>query len=295
MNESGVTSPENNRPLRGRTVAVTAARRASEQRTLLERRGATVLHAPAIRTISSVEDPVVREATDRLLSAPADLMVLTTATGVRWWLEVCEEWGVSEEVLGLMGRVPLYSRGPKVTGALRGAGLREHASARTEASPELLEMLLERGVEGLTVGVQVQGSGSGWNPMAPLLDGLREAGADVVEIPLYRWELPEDLGALDDLVRTIARREVDGVTFTSTPAVAAVLERATATGIHDQLVDALRGPVVALCVGPVTAAPLVELDVPVSCPERMRLGALMRHAVEVLVADGAGHHPDHRS
>ena len=273
-------------PLRGRTVAVTAARRAEEQRTILERRGATVLHAPAISTIHLAEDALVRAATDRLLTAPADLMVLTTAAGVRWWLEICEQWGVADDVRELMSRVPLYSRGPKTTGALRGAGLREHASAVSEASPELLEMLLARGVDGLTVGVQVQGTGSHWNPMSPLLDGLQDAGANVVELPIYRWELPDDLDALDDLVRTIARAEVDGVTFTSAPAVVAVLERAQAIGVHDDLLAALRGPVVALCVGPVTAEPLVELEVPVSCPDRMRLGSLMTHATEVLAQRG---------
>ncbi|HJC27983.1 MAG TPA: uroporphyrinogen-III synthase [Candidatus Dietzia intestinipullorum] len=286
MTDSVPPSPHTARPLHGRTVAVTAARRASEQITLLERRGATVLHAPAIRTIPLAHDRVVREATDRLLAAPADLMVLTTASGVRWWLEVCREWDVADDVLALLGRVPLYSRGAKTTGAIRAAGLREHAAAASEASPELLEMLLERGVEGLTVGVQLQGTGSAWNPMAPLLDGLRAAGAEVVEVPVYRWELPEDLDALDDLVRTIARGGVDGVTFTSAPAVAAVLERARATGVYAQLLAALRGPVAALCVGPVTAEPLVDLDVPVSCPDRMRLGALMKHTTEVLSRAG---------
>ncbi|KAA0916911.1 uroporphyrinogen-III synthase [Dietzia sp. ANT_WB102] len=273
-------------PLRGRTVAVTAARRAEEQRTILERRGAQVLHAPAIRTIHLAEDQLVRAATERLLAAPADLMVLTTAAGVRWWLEICEVWGVRGNVLALMDQIPLYSRGPKVTGALRAAGLREYAAAASEASPELLEMLLARGVDGLTVGVQVQGTGSEWNPMGPLLDGLRAAGADLVELPIYRWELPENLDAIDELVRAVAACEVDGVTFTSAPAVVSVLERARATGVYDELLAALRGPVVALCVGPVTADPLVELGVPVSCPERMRLGALMRHATEVLSQRG---------
>lgn len=269
-------------PLRGRTVAVTAARRAEEQITILERRGATVLHAPAISTIHLAEDTLVRQATDRLLSAPADLMVLTTAAGVKWWLEICDQWGVADEIRELMSRVPLFSRGPKTTGALRGVGLREHASAISEASPELLEMLLAHGVEGLTIGVQVQGTGSQWNPMSPLLDGLRAAGAEVVELPIYRWEPPADLHAIDELVRAVARGEVDGVTFTSAPAVVSVLERASAIGVHDELLVALRGPVTALCVGPVTAEPLVELDVPVSCPDRMRLGSLMRHVTEVL-------------
>ena len=273
---------QSEQPLCGRTVAVTAARRAEEQITILERRGATVLHAPAISTIHLSEDRLVREATDRLLSAPADLMVLTTAPGVRWWLEICEQWEVADRIRELMSRIPLYSRGPKTTGAIRGAGFREYASAVSEASPELLQMLLEHGVDGLTVGVQVQGTGSEWNPMSELLDGLRAAGAEVVELPIYRWELPDDLDALDDLVRAVARAEVDGVTFTSAPAVVAVLERARAVGVHDELLTALRGPVTALCVGPVTAEPLVDLDVPVSCPDRMRLGSLMKHTTEVL-------------
>ena len=284
VTDSDVTATDPDLPLLGRTVAVTAARRASEQRTLLERRGATVLHAPAMHMIPIAEDAVVREATGRLLDAPADLMVLTTAAGVRWWMQVCEEWGLADDLLELMGRIPLYSRGPKTTGAIRAAGLREHASAKSEASPELLQMLLERGVEGLTIGVQIQGAGSGWNPMAVLLDGLRDAGADVIEVPVYRWELPEDLGALDTLVRTIAERGVDGVTFTAAPAVVAVLTRARALGVLDDLLDALRGPVAALCVGPVTAAPLAELDVPFTCPDRMRLGSLMRHATDELAA-----------
>ena len=274
--------PAAEQPLCGRTIAVTAARRSDEQRTLLERRGATVVHAPAMRMIPVAEDERVRSATERTLAAPADLMVLTTAAGVRWWLQVCEEWGLADELLELMGRIPLYSRGPKVTGAIRAAGLREHASAASEATPELLEMLRTRGVAGKTICVQVQGAGAGWNPLSPLLDGLREAGADVIEVPVYRWELPEDLDALDGLVRTIARAGVDGVTFTAAPAVIAVLERAEAIGVYDDLLDALNGPVAALCVGPVTAAPLAELGVAFTAPDRMRLGSLMRHTTEVI-------------
>ena len=275
--------PETDRPLEGCTVAVTAARRAEEQRVLLERRGAAVLEAPAIRMIPVAEDAVVREATERVLAAPADVMVLTTATGVRWWMQVCEEWGLAESLHDLMAAIPLYSRGPKVTGALRAAGLREHAAAASEATPELLEMLLERGVEGLTVAVQLQGAGGDWNPMAPLVDGLRAGGAEVIEVPIYRWELGVDLEAFDELVTAVADARVDGVTFTSAPAVVAMLERAEALHRSDDLVDALSGPVAALCVGPVTSAPLDELGVPVTMPDRMRLGALMRHTTEELV------------
>jgi len=50
-----------------------------------------------------------------------------------------------------------------------------------------------------------------------------------------------------------------------------------------------------MCVGPVTARPLVRLGVPTSAPERMRLGALARHITDELpvlqsrVLTAAGH------
>src|SRR5699024_10833613 len=110
-----------------------------------------------------------------------------------------------------------YSRGHKVTGSLRAAGLREHASATSEATPELLAMLRERGVDGKTVVVQSQGAGRGWDPIAGLTDGIRDAGGVVIDVPLYRWELTADLGSFDDLIRRIVEGGVDGITFTSPP------------------------------------------------------------------------------
>ena len=46
--------------------------------------------------------------------------------------------------------------------------------------------------------------------------------------------------------------------------------------MREELLRLLRGPVVALCVGPVTAAPLEALDVPTVQPHRSRLGAMVR-------------------
>jgi uroporphyrinogen-III synthase len=48
----------------------------------------------------------------------------------------------------------------------------------------------------------------------------------------------------------------------------------------EHFLDALRGDVAALCVGPVTAAPLTRLGVAATYPERYRLGALARLIAE---------------
>ncbi|MDR3664027.1 MAG: winged helix-turn-helix domain-containing protein, partial [Mycobacterium sp.] len=72
--------------------------------------------------------------------------------------------------------------------------------------------------------------------------------------------------------------------------------RAAELGISDQVLEAFRGQVHAMCVGPVTARPLARLGIPTSAPERMRLGALARHIADELPVlqarklRAAGHH-----
>ena len=114
------------------------------------------------------------------------------------------------------------------------------------------------------------------------LDELRAAGADVVPIRVYRWHPVPRNGDFDQLVAAIADEKFDAVSFTSAPAVAAVLMRAAEMGVEDRVLTALRTTVHAMCVGPVTARPLVRLGVPTSAPERMRLGALARHITDEL-------------
>ncbi|MBV8861655.1 MAG: uroporphyrinogen-III synthase, partial [Mycobacterium sp.] len=97
-----------------------------------------------------------------------------------------------------------------------------------------------------------------------------------------RWQPAPAGGEFDRLLTAIAHRQFDAVSFTSAPAVAATLMRAGELGISDRLLAALRSDVRAMCVGPVTAQPLVRLRVPTSSPQRMRLGALAKHIAEEL-------------
>jgi uroporphyrinogen-III synthase len=89
---------------------------------------------------------------------------------------------------------------------------------------------------------------------------------------------------MDQLIAMIIAAQVDAVSFTSAPAVASMLQRAKTLGCVDDLIAALRGEVAAICVGPVTAAPLQRLGVPAHYPDRYRLGALAR-----LIADELPH------
>jgi uroporphyrinogen-III synthase len=265
--ESGVA-----RPLEGVRVGVTADRRADDQIDLLHRRGATTVHGPTMRIVPLSDDRELADATAALLAAPPDVVVVTTGQGFRGWLEAADGWGRGEELRAMLGAARVLARGPKARGAIRGAGLREAWSAEeTESSPEVLRHLLDGGVEGVRVAVQLHG-----DPMTEFLAALRDAGADVTTIRVYRWEPPPDLPAVDALIDAVLAGGVDTVTFTSAPAVDGLIHRAQARGCHDELVAALRGPVLACSVGPVTSAPLDRLGVPSIAPERFRLGAMVK-------------------
>ncbi|WP_019971715.1 uroporphyrinogen-III synthase [Mycobacterium sp. 141] len=269
-------------PLTGFRVAVTSARRADELSTLLRRRGATVTSAAAITMVPLPNDDELRTNTETLIANPPDIVVATTGIGFRGWIAAAADWGVDSELTHALSQARVVSRGPKATGALRAAGLPEEWSPDSESSREVLRYLVEQGIAGCRIAVQLHGATDEWDPFPEFLDELRSAGAEVVPIRVYRWHPAPRDGEFDQLVTGIAEQRFDAVSFTSAPAVTAVLMRAAEMGIADQVVAALRTDVHAMCVGPVTARPLVQLGVPASAPERMRLGALARHITDEL-------------
>jgi uroporphyrinogen-III synthase len=269
-------------PLTGFRVAVTSARRADELGALLQRRGATVTSAAAIAMVPLPDDDELRANTEALIDMPPDIVIATTGIGFRGWVAAADGWGLTHDLLVALGKARIVSRGPKATGALRAAGLPEEWSPESESSRELLHYLVEGGIAGQRIAVQLHGATDDWDPFPEFLDELRGAGAEVVPIRVYRWHPAPRNGDFDQLVAGIAEEKFDAVAFTSAPAVASVLVRANEMGIEDQVLSAFRTGVHAMCVGPVTARPLVRLGVPTSAPERMRLGALARHITDEL-------------
>ncbi|MBU3063522.1 uroporphyrinogen-III synthase [Nocardia sp. NEAU-G5] len=270
------------RVLDGFTVGVTAARRADELATILTRRGATIVSAPAIRIIPLADDTELERVTRQLVAEPPQIAVATTGIGFRGWMEAAEGWGLAEDLRSTLGSTRLLARGPKAKGAIRAAELREEWSPASESSAEVLDHLLAEGVEGVRVAVQLHGATTEWEPVPDFCEVLRCAGADVVPVPVYRWVPPEDQGPMDRMIEAIITAALDCVTFTSAPAVASMLMRAKETGLLEGVLHALRTRVLPACVGTITAAPLEELGVSTTVPGRARLGALARHVAEEL-------------
>ena len=259
-------------PLSGFRIGVTAARKVDEQVALLERRGAAVEWAPALSLDPNhVDDDELRAATEGVLAAPVDMFLATTGIGMKTWFDAAERWGLLPELLETLGAAEILARGPKSVGALRRRGLREMWAPESECFEDVLEHLRGRPLAGLRIVVQEHGQS-----LSMVAHALRRQGADVTTVTVYRVASADDPEPMFKLVDQIADRALDAVTFTSAPAVAALMEAAGSTGRRDDLVSAFQADVVAACVGPVTAAAFEMWGVPTVYPERSRLGAMVK-------------------
>jgi uroporphyrinogen-III synthase len=217
--------------LTGFRIGVTSDRRSSDLIEALERRGATVMHAPALKIAPVEQDRQLLQDTAEVLAARPDISVITTAYGMRRWFEAADAAGVGEELTDALEGSRIYVRGPKARGAVRAAGLDDVGISHDERTATVVDMLLEEGVGGSTIAVQQHGYSD-----ACQLERLRGAGATVLTVTPYRWIKPE--GAEDKvprLIEAVCGRRLDVVTFTSAPAVDALWSTAHEMGLHEEL------------------------------------------------------------
>jgi uroporphyrinogen-III synthase len=259
--------------MRGFVVGVTADRRAEEQIELFERRGATVVHARLIRTRPFGAEHALHEATVDVVERPPDYVIASTGIGMRSWLSAAEAWGLDGALIDALAATRVAARGPKVAGALATAGIPVWWRAPSETLAEVVARLGEEELRGCRVVVQQHG-----RPVPEALRAVRDAGAEVLEIPVYRWDVPEDLRPARRLVGAAVDGRVDAVTFTSTPA----LQNFVALAREEEALAALRRKVaqrelVVACVGPVCgeAARRAGFE-DVVLPPAARLGSMVR-------------------
>ncbi len=264
--------------LEGFRIGVTSERRAADLIDALERRGAQVLHAPTVRMEHARDDERVIADTRAIIDARPDVVLATTAFGVRRWLEVADAAGLGEELIAAMAASRILVRGPKARGGVRAAGLDDAGMSEEETTASLVAKVLAEHDPGLTIAVQAHGYLD-----AAQLEPLRAAGHRVLMVAPYQWRSVDGSDErIPRLVEGICSNQLDCVTFTSAPAVDSLYAAAEGLGAQDALIAAFRGGVVAAAVGPVTAEPLLAAGITPLQPERFRMGALIRLVCERL-------------
>lgn len=265
--------------LSGFTVGVTTDRRWQEQAEMLRRRGAEVIHGPSIRTVPLAADDGVRAATEQLVARPPDLVIAHTGLGMRSWLALADCHGLGDRLIEALAGAEVLARGPKAAGAALAAGLEVVWRAPTETMAEVIEHVLARpSLEGVRIALQCDGG-----ELDAGFAALRARGADVVEVPVYRWHAPDDPRPVERLIEATVSGRVHALTFTSSPALRNLVAAAESAGLDDELRAAIAGGVTAVCIGPVcaTSARAEGIAAPI-VPARARMGSMVACLTEHL-------------
>jgi uroporphyrinogen-III synthase len=255
------------------------SRRAAELARMLERHGATVLSAPALREAPLPPSPATAELARALAAGEVAVLVLLTGVGTRALAGALTP--DPSALPALLATTRLIARGPKPLAALRALGV---ANAIPVPSPntwrEVLATLDGLGLApGSLIAVQEYGG-----PPRDLLDGLAARGHRTLAVQVYRWALPTDTTALRAGLAAITAGTADAAVFTS----ATQVEHAFAVADDADALRAAFATLAVVSIGPVCSEALdahgVAVDLEADPPKMGVLVALAAERVPPIVA-----------
>ena len=241
----------NERPLRGRSVAVPENRQLDVLAALLEKRGATVLRCPLVSIRDAGDRKAVIAWIERLIDLPPDLLILYTGEGVNRLVGFARRAGLDERFVAALAQTRKLTRGPKPRQALRGLGLAPDIEAPSPTTDGIIEALADVELDGARVGVQLYGQ----EPNEQLLAHLAERHADVDCVAPYTYASESDDGRVVSLIDRMQRGEIDAIAFTSKSQIDRLRRVAARHGLDEALAAGLQRARLA-AVGPVVAAEL---------------------------------------
>jgi uroporphyrinogen-III synthase len=257
--------------MRGKTVAILEARLGRQFAELIERQGAHALHAPALAEVPDFDRDAIAQLVAELEARTPKVAIFQTGVGTKALFETTDALGVTPRLLAVLEKTVVAVRGPKPTGALRSRGVRMDLNAKDPfTTTEVLAMLAQTPVAGERVVVQRYGVTN-----VELEQALKARGAEVIEIPVYRWSLPADTRPMVELMDAVERNGVDAVAFTNAAQVYNLFELAEQLKRAGALRTGLNRTRVA-SVGPVCSDALRRFGVNVSTEASPpKLGPLM--------------------
>ena len=257
--------------MKSKRIAILESRLGEQLVSLVSQRGGVPFHAPALAELPDLEPQKIAELMRSLEQRPPKLAIFQTGVGTRALFAALDGLKQTQFFLRLLDKAIVVVRGPKPTGALRARGVRIDSSAADPfTTAEVLESISDIPLEKERVIVQRYGVAN-----AELDRALEARGAQVTEIPTYRWSLPADTRPLESLIGALERGEMHAVVFTNAEQVRNLFAVAEKLDKKRSLREDLNRTLVA-SIGPVASATLREYEVSIGLESSPpKLGALM--------------------
>ena len=254
--------------MQAKKVAILESRLGAQLAGLVAERGGVPVHAPALAELPDLEPQQIAALIASLEARPAKLFVFQTGVGTKALFSATDTLKLSEKFLQMLKNATVVARGPKPTGALRQRRVRiDRSAADPFTTQEILDSIKDISLKSERVIIQRYGTAN-----AELDRALQARGAEVAEIPTYRWSLPADTAPLEALVGALERGELHAAVFTNAEQVRNLFAVARK---KDVLKESLNRILVA-SIGPVASKALREAGVRVGLESSPpKLGALL--------------------
>jgi uroporphyrinogen-III synthase len=261
----------------GRTVASFESRMATEMARLIERFGGRPLITPALREIPLDDNSSALKFGVQLTTEQIDMLILLTGVGTTTLFDLLKTRYPWSSIVAALKQTALVARGPKPVAALKSFGLQPTLTVpEPNTWVDLISTLDEyRPVKGLRVAVQEYGVS---NP--DLLEALKQRGAEVFQVPIYRWALPEDLGQLSQALDDIIAGKVAVLLITNAAQVDHVMQVLEKDGKVEPFRAALKKMAIA-SIGPTASERLRHHEWPIDLePSHPKMGILVKETSE---------------
>lgn len=255
----------------GARVLALESRRADETAELIRRNGGEPFVAPSMREVPLEDNHEALAFLDHLRAGDFDMVIFLTGVGARLLFRIAATRMPTEQLVEALRRTTTVARGPKPVAALREIGLTPSISVpEPNTWREILQAI--EGHPARRIAVQEYG-----RPNPDLIRELEKRGAEVTAVPVYQWQLPEDLAPLKEAARRIEQGEADVILFTSS----AQLDHLFSIAPDPQaLLRGLQRLMIA-SIGPTTTETLRRYGLePTLEPSHPKLGILVREAAE---------------
>lgn len=262
-------------PLDGLRILSLESRKAHDMQALILREGGLPVLAPSVKERAIEGDDTALRFIQDLEARRFEVVVFMTGVGLAFMRDTLLPHMPAERIGAALRSSRIVSRGPKPVGILRELGVKVDVMIpEPNTWREIVQAIHLRPER--RIAVQEYG-----RPNEELTKALTALGAEVTNIALYKWDLPDDLRPLEEAVRKLASGGIDLVLFTSSIQYDHLMEVAQRLGIADRVWNALQQHVAVASVGPVMTEWLTARGIePDIVPRHPKMWALVKAASE---------------
>ncbi|MCW9709162.1 uroporphyrinogen-III synthase [Fodinibius salsisoli] len=262
------------------TALAFESRMADSTAQLLQRKGAKTISAPSMQEVPLDDHSAVFSFAEKLFDGEIDILLCTTGVGTDMMIKTLKTKYDFDQIFEQLSNIMIVARGPKPSKVLRGLDIPIDIKVpEPNTWKEILTTLDEdertANLEGKKLAIQEYGEAN-----EKLNSELRKRGAELIQTPIYRWMLPDDLEPLKKGIQSILDKEVDVALFTSKTQVHHVMQVADMVASKEDFRDALQDVFIA-SIGPVCTGGLESHGIAVDFePSRPKLAIFINEVAE---------------